>query len=146
MERVENWTVPINILFFVISGAELDLKVLITPAPLIIGIIYILARSAGKYWGANTSCKLTKCSKTITDNLGFTLLPQAGVALGMALTAAALPDGAIVRNVVLFAVLIYELVGPSLTKRALTKAGEINPEGRTSSRKHNQPKPPVHIH
>ena len=146
MERVEGWTVPLNILFFVISGAELDLNVLTSPIPLIIGIIYILARSAGKCSSAYLSCKLTKCSKTITDNLGVTLLPQAGVALGMALTAASLSDGAIVRNVVLFAVLIYELVGPVLTKRALMKAGEIDPDGRTSSRKHNEPKPPIHIH
>lgn len=145
MERVERWTVPLNILFFVISGAELDLNVLVQPATLIIGVIYILARSAGKYLGANVSCRISKCSATITKHLGITLLPQAGVALGMALTAASLADGAIVRNVVLFAVLIYELVGPSLTKRALTQAGEIDPEGRTSARSHNQPKPPIQI-
>ena len=145
MERVERWTVPLNILFFVISGAELDLNVLVQPATLIIGVIYILARSAGKYLGANVSCRISKCSSTITKHLGITLLPQAGVALGMALTAASLADGAIVRNVVLFAVLIYELVGPSLTKRALTQAGEIDPEGRTSARSHNQPKPPIQI-
>ena len=145
MERVERWTVPLNILFFVISGAELDLNVLVQPATLIIGVIYILARSAGKYLGANVSCRISKCSAIITKHLGITLLPQAGVALGMALTAASLADGAIVRNVVLFAVLIYELVGPSLTKRALTQAGEIDPEGRTSARSHNQPKPPIQI-
>ena len=139
MERVERWTVPLNILFFVISGAELDLQVLASPVTLIVGVIYILSRSTGKIFGANLSCRLTMCSKTITDNLGITLLPQAGVALGMALTAASLPDGAVVRNVVLFAVLVYELVGPSLTKRSLMKAGEINPEGRTSARTHNQP-------
>ena len=146
MDRVERWTVPLNILFFVISGAELDLQILANPITLIIGVIYIIARSAGKILGADASCRLTKCSKTITDNLGITLLPQAGVALGMALTAASLPDGAVVRNVVLFAVLIYELVGPSMTKRALIKAGEIDPEGRTSARTHNQPKPPVSMH
>ena len=146
MERVERWTVPLNILFFVISGAELDLQVLASPVTLIVGVIYILSRSTGKIFGANLSCRLTKCSKTITDNLGITLLPQAGVALGMALTAASLPDGAVVRNVVLFAVLVYELVGPSLTKRSLMKAGEINPEGRTSARTHNQPKPPYDVH
>ena len=83
---------------------------------------------------------MTKQSKPICDNLGITLLPQAGVALGMALTAATLPDGVMARNVVLFAVLVYELGGPALTKRALTAAGEIRPEGRTSARKHNQPK------
>ena len=145
MDRVEQWTVPINILFFVISGAELDLNVLAQPATLIIGVIYILARSAGKYLGADASCRLSKCSPTITKHLGITLLPQAGVALGMALTAASLTDGAIVRNVVLFAVLVYELVGPTLTKRALMQAGEIDPDGRTSARTHNQPKPPMNI-
>ena len=143
MDRVERWTVPLNILFFVISGAELDLEKLANPIILIVGVIYIIARSAGKIFGANLSCRLTQCSKTITNNLGITLLPQAGVALGMALTATALPDGAVVHNVVLFAVLIYELVGPSMTKNSLIKAGEIDPEGRTSARTHNQPKPPV---
>ena len=146
MSRVEGWTVPLNILFFVISGAELDLRILVNPVTLILGVIYILARSAGKCVGANLSCRMTKCSKTITDNLGITLLPQAGVALGMALTAATLPDGALVRNVVLFAVLVYALVGPAMTRRALMKAGEIDPEGRTSARAHNQPKPPISVH
>ena len=140
MNRVEGWTMPLNILFFVISGAELDLAVVIHPTTIAIGVIYILARSAGKYFGSGMSCRLTKQSKPICDNLGITLLPQAGVALGMALTAASLPDGAMARNVVLFAVLVYELVGPAMTKRALTAAGEIRPEGRTSARKHNQPK------
>jgi len=140
MERVESWTVPLNILFFVISGAELDLQVLVQPVTILVGVIYILARSAGKYYGSAASCLLTQQSKPITDNLGITLLPQAGVALGMALTAATLPDGALARNVVLFAVLVYELVGPWLTKRSLLAVGEIQPEGRTSARRHNQPK------
>ena len=145
MSRIESWTVPINILFFVISGAELDLNILSNPITLIVGVIYIIARSAGKYFGAFSSCKITKCSNSITENLGITLLPQAGVALGMAITAATLPDGSLVRNVVLFAVLIYELVGPALTKMSLTRAGEINPEGRTSARKENEPKKPVDV-
>ena len=140
MERVDGWTMPLNILFFVLSGAELDLEAVLQPITILVGVIYILARSAGKYFGADLSCHLTKQSKPICDNLGITLLPQAGVALGMALTAASLPDGAMTRNVVLFAVLIYELVGPAMTKRALFSAGEISPEGRTSARKHNQPK------
>ena len=146
MDRVESWTVPLNILFFVISGAELDLKVLLNPVTLLVGVVYIIARSAGKCSGAIISSKMTKCSQTITKYLGITLLPQAGVALGMALTASSLTDGALVRNVVLFAVLVYELIGPALTKKALTQAGEINPEGRTSARKHNQPKIPFHLH
>ena len=138
MDRIDGWTMPLNILFFVISGAELDLEILSHPVTILVGMIYIIARSAGKYYGAAASCALTKQSKPITDNLGITLLPQAGVALGMALTAASLPDGALTRNVVLFAVLVYELVGPALTKRSLLDVGEIKPEGRTSARKLNQ--------
>ena len=138
MDRVEGWTMPLNVLFFAISGAELDLQVLIQPVTLLVGVIYIIARSAGKYFGSSLSCRLTGQSKPITDNLGITLLPQAGVALGMALTAASLPDGALARNVVLFAVLVYELVGPALTKRSLLKVGEIRPEGRTSARTVNK--------
>ena len=134
MDRIEGWTTPLNILFFVISGAELDLKVVANPVTILVGVIYISARSAGKYYGAAASCRLTKQNKPITDNLGITLLPQAGVALGMALTAATLPDGAMARNVVLFAVLVYELVGPALTKRSLLAVGEIQPEGRRSAR------------
>ncbi|MBQ8918363.1 MAG: cation:proton antiporter [Oscillospiraceae bacterium] len=140
MSRVEGWTTPLNVLFFVISGAELDLQVLAQPVTLLVGVIYIIARSAGKYFGADVSCHLTKQPKPIADNLGITLLPQAGVALGMAITAATLPGGGLTRNVVLFAVLIYELIGPTLTKRSLIAVGEIRPEGRTSARQHNQPR------
>lgn len=140
MERVDGWTTPLNVLFFVISGAELDLNVLVQPVTLLVGVIYIIARSAGKYFGSQVSCQITKQPKPITDNLGITLLPQAGVALGMALTASTLPNGELTRNVVLFAVLVYELIGPSLTKRSLMAVGEIRPEGRTSARKINAPK------
>lgn len=140
MERVDNWVMPLNVLFFVISGAELDLEVLSNPVTIVVGVIYILARSAGKYYGSAISCRLTRQNKPITDHLGITLLPQAGVALGMALTAATLPQGELARNVVLFAVLVYELVGPALTKRSLLAVGEIKPEGRVSARKHNEPK------
>ena len=140
MERIDNWVMPLNILFFVISGAELDLNVLAQPVTIVLGIIYILARSAGKYYGSAISCRLTRQTKPITDNLGITLLPQAGVALGMALTAATLPDGGMARNVGRVAVLVYELVGPALTKRSLMAVGEIQPEGRISARRHNAPK------
>ena len=132
MGRIDGWTAPLFVLFFVLSGAELDLKILSNPLVLLIGVVYIIARSLGKYLGAFSSCAMTKCSKTIRNNLGITLLPQAGVALGMALTAQQLSDGHTVRNVVLFSVLVYELVGPALTKRALISAGEISPEGKTS--------------
>ena len=146
MSRVEGWTVPLNVLFFVISGAELELDILVSPVTLIVGVVYILARSAGKYFGAWGSCKYCKCSAPITKNLGITLLPQAGVALGMAMTATALGDGSMVRNVVLFGVMIYELVGPALTRRSLLLAGEIRPEGKTSARTPNKPAKTVNIH
>ena len=138
MDRVDGWTMPLNILFFVISGAELNLNVVVQASTLLVGLIYILARSAGKYYGSAISCRLTHQSKAIRSNLGITLLPQAGVALGMASTVAKeLPNEAALCNVVLFGVLVYELIGPTLTKRSLLAAGEIQPEGRTSARKIN---------
>ena len=87
----------------------------------------------------------TRCSEKIQKYLGITLLPQAGVALGMAAEAAELSDGHMVRNVVLFSVLVYELVGPTLAKLSLTAAGEIIPEGRTSARTTNKPEEPVSV-
>ena len=138
MERVDGWVMPLNVLFFVLSGAELDLNVLAQPVTLLVGVVYILARSAGKYYGSAISCRLTRQDKPITDHLGITLLPQAGVALGMALTAASLADGALARNVILFSVLVYELIGPNLTKRSLLAVGEIKPEGRTNARRPNE--------
>ncbi len=135
MDRADRWTAPILILFFVVSGAELELSVFANIFVVIIGIVYIIFRSIGKYFGASISAKMTDCNENIVKYLGITLLPQAGVALGMAIKAIELgPDGAIVRNITLFAVLIYEIVGPFLTKVALTKAGDINEEGRTSAR------------
>ena len=140
MSRVDGWTMPLNVLFFVISGAELDLNVLIQPVTILVGVLYIAARSAGKYYGAMLSCHLTSQPKPICDHLGITLLPQAGVALGMALTAASLPEGNLARNVVLFGVLVYQLVGPTLTTRSRLGVGDIKPEGRTSARKENAPR------
>ena len=135
MDRADRWTTPVLILFFVISGAELDLSVFTQWTVVVVGIVYIFARSLGKYYGANISARMTKSDPNIIKYLGITLLPQAGVALGMAIKAIELgPDGAIVRNITLFAVLIYEIVGPFLTKIALTKAGDIKEEGRRSAR------------
>ncbi len=145
MERIDHWTAPLNVLFFVLSGAELDLGVLSKPLVLLIGVIYILFRSLGKYVGAYFSCAITGCDDKIKKHLGITLLPQAGVALGMALTVQSLTQGAMIRNVVLFSVLVYELVGPTLTKRSLMTAGEIKPEGRTSARTANSPKEPISL-
>ena len=145
MDRLDRWVSPINILFFLLSGAELDLTILSNPLVLLVGVVYIASRSLGKISGAYTSCRATKCSPSIQKYLGITLLPQAGVALGMAAEAAQLSDGHMVRNVVLFSVLVYELVGPTLTRMALTAAGEIRPEGRTSARVENKPKEPVSV-
>ena len=143
MNRVDGWTAPLFVLFFVLSGAELNLKILSNPVVLLIGVVYIISRSLGKYVGAYSSCAMTQCSDKIKKHLGITLLPQAGVALGMALTAQQLADGEVVRSVVLFSVLVYELVGPTLTKRSLIAAGEIQVEGKTSARKQNTPKAPL---
>ena len=135
MERADRWTAPILILFFVISGAELELTVFADWIVVVIGLAYIASRSFGKYFGARISSKMVNCDPNIVKYLGITLLPQAGVALGMAIKAVELgPDGSIVRNITLFSVLIYELVGPYLTKIALTKAGDIKEEGRTNAR------------
>ena len=129
MERADKWTSPIFALFFVISGAELELSVFTDLAIVIIGIVYIIFRSLGKYFGALGSAYITKCEPQIQKYLGITLLPQAGVALGMcAIAAKALEgQGDLIRNITLFAVLIYELVGPLLTRQALAAAGEIKP-------------------
>lgn len=145
MDRLDRWVSPVNILFFVLSGAELDLNILSDPLVLLIGVVYIAFRSLGKISGAFVSGRATHCSHNIQKYLGITLLPQAGVALGMAAEAAELSDGHMVRNVVLFSVLVYELVGPTLTKLALTAAGEIIPEGRTNARMANKPEFPVSL-
>lgn len=135
MERADRWTTPVLILFFVISGAELELSVFADIMVVLIGAVYIISRSLGKYFGAGISARLSKCNLNVVKYLGITLLPQAGVALGMAIKAIELgPEGAIVRNITLFAVLVYEIIGPFLTKVALTKAGDINEEGRQSAR------------
>ena len=135
MDRTDRWTAPLFILFFVISGSELELTVFLDPVVVAIGVVYIISRSLGKYFGADWSSALMKCEPNVRKYLGITLLPQAGVALGMANSVGVLGEEAILtRNIVLFGVLIYELVGPSMTKYALTKSGDINekPEGKTA--------------
>ena len=127
MNRSSKWTSPLYALFFVLSGAELDLGVFRYPEIVLIGVVYILVRCMGKYYGAQLSSTCMHCSETVRKYLGITLFPQAGVALGMVVTAQALGEemGSMVRNIILFSVLVYELVGPQLTRIALTKAGEI---------------------
>ena len=140
MARADRWAGPVLILFFVISGAELELSVFASLSVVIIGIVYIIARSLGKYAGAYASAKAVHCDEKIVKYLGITLLPQAGVALGMAIKAEAAFVGAnahigvIVANITLFAVLVYELIGPTLTKMSLLKSGDIKPEEKISSR------------
>ena len=135
MDRIDKWTSPVFALFFVISGAELELSVFTDIIIVLIGLVYIVVRSFGKYFGAFLSAKSVKCDNNVVKYLGITLFPQAGVALGMAIKAETLGDvGSIVANITLFSVLIYELVGPYLTKIALMKAGEITPEGKVSAR------------
>lgn len=130
MEKTDRWTAPLYILFFVLSGAELELNVFSSMSVVIIGAAYILARSVGKWLGASVSAKFMKCPPKVQKWLGITLLPQAGVALGMSVTVAQTlgADGVMVRNIVLFGVLIYELIGPALTRIALTEAGDIQPK------------------
>ena len=128
MDRSQRWTAPLYATFFVLSGASLDFTVFSAPVNIMIGVIYILARCLGKYCGAYISSTFMKCSRTVRTYLGITLFPQAGVALGMVVTAESLGEemGGMIRNIILFSVLIYELIGPQLTRIALTKAGEIS--------------------
>ena len=128
MLQADRWSGPAITLFFVLSGAALDFSVFADLSVVLIGVVYILFRSMGKILGAHWSSLLAKSPETVRKWLGITLLPQAGVALGMCSTAYRVlggAEGSLIRNIVLFSVLIYELVGPSLTKWALTKAGDI---------------------
>ena len=136
MERADRWTAPLLILFFVISGAELNLGVFTNWVFVVIGVAYIALRCIGKYFGASWSAKASGCDENIVKYLGITLFPQAGVALGMASQALTFGGdiGVLAQSITLFAVLIYELVGPALTKIALTKAGDIKAEGKTNAR------------
>ena len=135
MERVDKWTAPLFVLFFVLSGAELDMSVFGNLMMVLVGIVYIISRCIGKYSGSYVSAKISGCDEKIVKHLGITLFPQAGVALGMAMKAKEFGEiGSMVATITLFAVLIYELVGPALTKEALLKAGDINPAQRRSAR------------
>lgn len=130
MERANKWSSPLSALFFVISGAGLEMSIFAQNIwVIVIGVIYIIFRSLGKYIGAYYSSKAAGCEPNVYKYIGITLLPQAGVALGMCVIAAVeMPEGgALIRNVILFSVLIYELFGPLLTRMALSAAGDIQP-------------------
>ncbi|MBP5279897.1 MAG: cation:proton antiporter [Erysipelotrichaceae bacterium] len=128
-EKTDHWTAPLYVAFFVLSGAELDLMVFRQPSSLLIGAVYIIMRCVGKYAGTAVPAKAMKLHENVVKYLGITLFPQAGVALGMVNSAQVLGPqfGSLIRNVILLSVLIYELVGPSLTRMSLIKAGEIEP-------------------
>ena len=118
--------------------AELDITVFADLAIVIVGVVYILSRAVGKIGGTYFSASMVGCDDLTKKNLGITLLPQAGVALGMSVTAMSLgADGIVIRNIVLFSVLVLELVGPLLTKNALIRSGDIITENRKSSRRRN---------
>lgn len=121
-------TPPIFMLFFVLSGADLDLSAL--PGIGVIGVIYLVLRVVGKIFGTAFGAKISKADKAVAKYLGPALIPQAGVAIGLSLVATqVIPDhGAQIRAVILCATLIYELIGPAITKLTLTKAGEIKTE------------------
>ena len=145
MERVDKWTAPLFVMFFVLSGAELELNVFGNLLMVLVGVVYIIARSVGKYSGAYVSARISGCDEKIVKYLGITLLPQAGVALGMAMKAKTFGEiGDMVATITLFAVLIYELVGPALTKTALLRAGDIDPEKRRSARHDHVENMPEH--
>ncbi|HOC80436.1 MAG TPA: cation:proton antiporter [Bacilli bacterium] len=140
VEGVDRWTPPLFMFFFILSGAELDVSVIITVG--IIGIIYIVARSVGKYFGAYLGALTTKSDKSIRHYLGFTLLPQAGVAIGMAkVVSDEMPAdiGVKIVTVVLCSVLFFELVGPVVTKLALMRAGEIIKEPKKTKKQELPP-------
>ena len=130
MARAEKWTSPLYCLFFVLSGAALRFDIFTDVTIILVGILYIVFRALGKYLGAGISARATHCAPQVVKYLGFTLLPQAGVALGMSLAASQIlgETGALIRSLTLFAVLVYELVGPTITKIALTKSGDIQPK------------------
>ena len=127
MTRSTKWSAPLYAVFFVLSGASLELSVVKSYSVMLIGAVYILVRCLGKYYGALISSSIMRCSSNVKKYLGITLFPQAGVALGMVVSAQALGSemGGLIRNIILFSVLVYEIFGPMLTRMALTSAGEI---------------------
>ncbi len=123
---IDYWTYPLFMLFFVISGAHLNLAVV--PTVGLLGIVYIVTRFAGKYIGSFIGASVAKCPKVVRENIGWALMPQAGVAIGMAtmaLTQLPLQYGQQIQTVILSATLVYEVLGPLVTKNALKRAGEI---------------------
>ena len=143
---LERFTAPVYMLFFLLSGASLDLTIFTSPKGLVvlaIALVYIVFRVIGKWGGSFAGASLTHAPDKVRKYLGLTLVPQAGVAIGLATTCASLfgtspateEAGALVLAIVLTSTLVYELVGPLVTKFALSKAGEIPEENEPSSPK-----------
>ena len=141
LDVYDRFTAPIYMMFFVISGASLDLTIFFNGNGLlvvIVALVYIIFRVVGKYLGAFAGACMTHCEPQVKKYLGFTLVPQAGVAIGLATTANYLftanestkEAGALVIAIILTTTLVYELIGPLVSKFALTKAGEIKQEAR----------------
>jgi len=133
---IDDWTYPLFMLFFVISGAQLNLTTL--PQVGVLGVVYILARFGGKFLGAWIGGTITHQPKVVKDNLGWALMPQAGVAIGMAtMILGQLPAeySQLIQTVILSATLVYEIAGPIAAKTALARAGEINTEEKRPASK-----------
>ena len=138
LDILDRFTSPIFMMFFVLSGASLDLSIFFNEKGLIvlvIATIYIIFRVIGKYLGAFTGATITKCEPQVRKYLGLALVPQAGVAIGLATTANKLfnelgdfESASLVLAVVLTSTLVYELAGPLVAKYALTKSGDIPKE------------------
>lgn len=128
LQLADSVTAPIYMMFFVISGAELNLAVL--PEIGLVGVVYVLARVAGKWLGATGGAVLAHAGPSVKKYLGPTLIPQAGVAIGLTLVAQnVVPEFAQeIRAIVLCGTFIYEIIGPMVAKMCLKKAGEIKPE------------------
>ena len=143
LDVLDRFTAPVYMMFFVLSGASLDLTVFTGPngyVVLVIAGIYLVSRVAGKWLGSFSGASLTHAEPEIRKYLGFALVPQAGVAIGLATTASSSfgdhPSGSIILAVILTSTLIYELVGPLSAKFALSRAKAI-PEPPSSPAKNS---------
>ena len=125
-DTINNFTPPVYLLFFTIAGAGLDLRVLAQVG--LLGIGYIIARALGKIIGATLGARAVNADPVVQKYLGFTLLPQGGISIGLSiLVAQQLPEYSVaITTVIMFSVFVYEISGPIFAKIALNKAGEFD--------------------
>ena len=126
---IDDWTYPLFMLFFVLSGASLNVTTIAKVG--VLGLLYVLTRFGGKFLGSWLGGEITKQPAVVKNNIGWALMPQAGVAIGMAtmvLQQLPLEYGQQIQTVILAATLVYEIIGPIATKMALKRAGEIHTE------------------